>query len=342
MAEPLQRALDRPVVRTGTIDDAQSLLELAREGGDGLTNLPADLTLLKKRLEESEAALRSHEAREQGAAIVLLAEVEGDVVASSMVFPQIGLATPFYSYRLLRQTFVSAAAGRRTRQVILHLANDFDGECEVGGLMVSARARGQGVGHLIARARYLFIEAHRQWFGSTVIAELRGYQDKARRSPVWDAVGSRFYDMEFAEADRLGAREGNRFIADLHPRHPIYVSMLPAEAQHALGRCHSDGEGALELLLREGFRAGDYVDIFDGGPTLTARIDELRSVRRAVRSTASATRSLDGGRTCLVCAGEADGFRAIMAELDDQDRLDTESRALLGLCDGDPYTFVPC
>jgi arginine N-succinyltransferase len=318
------------------------LLDLAREAGDGFTNLPADLTSLEKRLEESGRALKSSEVRKRGAAIVLLAELDGDIVASGMIFPQIGLDTPFYSYRLIRQTFVSDAARRRTRQVILHLANDFDGQCEVGGLMVSARARGRGVGQLIARARYLFIEAHREWFGTTVIAELRGYQDEAGRSPVWDAIGRQFYDMEFAEADRLGATEGNRFIADLHPCHPIYVSMLPTAAQHALGRCHGDGEGALELLLREGFSAGDYVDIFDGGPTLVARIDDLRSVKGARRSTAGATQAPGEGRACLVAAGEADRFRAIVAELDDQDRLEAESRALLRLDDGDPYTFVPC
>ena len=85
----------------------------------------------------------------------------------------------------------------------------------MGGLFVDPTARGHAVGGLTARSRYLFIALHREWFGRRVMAELRGWQDAEGKSPVWEAIGRRFYDMDFEDADRTNAVEGNQFIADL-------------------------------------------------------------------------------------------------------------------------------
>jgi arginine N-succinyltransferase len=159
----------------------------------------------------------------------------------------------------------------------------------------------------MARARYLFIARHRAWFGDRVIAELRGWQDAGGRAPVWEAIGRRFYDMEFADADRHGAIAGNQFIADLGPRYPIYISMLPADAQEALGRPHDDGRAAHAMLLDEGFVDDGYVDIFDGGPTLVARIDNVRTISAARWATLANV--APGGEPALVATGEGAAFR---------------------------------
>ena len=267
------------------MEDLEALYRLARVGGDGLTNLPPDRSALARKLEASARALGSSDGRDEGAAILMVVELDGDVVGTSCVFPRVGAEWPFYSYRITRQVSRSLAVARRKAQTLLNLVNDFDGECEVGGLFVDPQCRGHSVGKLAARARYLFIAAHRDWFGRKVIAELRGYQDENANSPVWEAIGRHFYEMEFSEADRTGALSGNQFIADLGPRYPLYVSMLPEPAQAALGRPHDDGKAALRMLLEEGFSAGEYVDIFDGGPTLVADIDQVRTIR-GCRSTA--------------------------------------------------------
>jgi arginine N-succinyltransferase len=41
----------------------------------------------------------------------------------------------------------------------------------------------------------------------------------------------------------------------------------------------------MAMLEAEGFAFDNYVDIFDGGPTLTAKTDQLRTVRDAVACT---------------------------------------------------------
>jgi arginine N-succinyltransferase len=287
--------------------DIDALYALSVAGGSGLTSLPADRDVLASKLDSSERAVTCAEVREAGAAILLVVELDGRVVGTSCIFPRVGAQWPFYSYRLMRQAARSQAIGRTQAQTLLSLVNDFDGEAEVGGLLIDPSARGHALGALAARARYLFMAAHREMFGGRVIAELRGWQDQQGRSPVWDAVGRHFYGMEFTDADRIGAISGNQFIADLGPRYPLYISLLPEPARAALGRPHDDGRLAYEMLLSEGFRAGDYVDIFDGGPTLVADIDAVRTVRECRQS--EVTQIAENGIPSIVAAGRGPDFR---------------------------------
>ena len=298
---------DIPVVRPVRAADLDAVLALVERGGSGLTNLPPDRDTLAQRIAAAERAIGSEAAREEGAAIMLVAELKDELVATGLIFARIGIEWPFYSYRITRQSAVSRALGRKRGQKLLNLANDFDGECEVGGLFVDPRHRGRHLGQTMARSRYLFMAQHRSWFGRRVIAELRGWQDDAGRSPVWETIGRHFYDMDFADADRHGAISGNQFIADLGPRYPIYISMLPEAAQAALGRPHRDGLAAHAMLLAEGFLDDGYVDIFDGGPTLVAQIDLIRTLREARPATVAGVEP--GGAPSLVSAGEAGAFR---------------------------------
>ena len=321
-----ERALIRPVCMA----DLDAVLDLARHSGTGLTNLPPDRDALSHRIKAAVRAISDEQERESGAAIMLVAEVKGRICAVGMIFARVGAEWPFYSYRITRQAALSRALARSKEQRLLNLVNDFDGETEVGGLFVHPEMRGTALGKLMARSRYVFIAAHRQWFGQRVIAELRGFQDANGRSPVWDAIGRHFYDMEFEEADRTGAIHGNQFIADLGARYPIYISMLPQAAQSALGRPHDDGRPAHAMLLDEGFRDEGYVDIFDGGPTLVASVDSVRTIASARPAKYLGTQK--GGSEALIAAGLGGEFRLVrgLATIDDEGaRLDAESAGLL-------------
>lgn len=325
-------------VRTATIADLDALYALAVSGGSGLTNLPPDRDALYAKLKASDCAIASAAARAGGAAIMLMVEHDGQVVGTSCVFPRVGAEWPFYSYRLTRQANRSLAVGRLKAQTLLNVANDFDGECEVGGLFIDPAMRGHALGMLAARARYLFIAQHRDWFGRRVMAELRGWQDAEGKSPVWEGIGRHFYDMDFHEADRMGALSGNQFIADLGPRYPLYVSLLPKAAQEALGRPHDDGRPAYDMLLTEGFVAGDYVDIFDGGPTVVVDIDSVRTIRDARASTVTAI--APGGAPSLVASGSGTAFRVGRGGVTDDGKIDPDLAATLRLVPGDPILVV--
>lgn len=318
--------------------DLDGVMNLAAAGGSGLTNLPPDRGLLASRIAASERAVLDAGAREAGAAIMLVVERDAQIVAVSGIFPCVGAEWPFYSYRLTRQANRSLAVGRVKAQTLLNLVNDFDGEAEIGMLFVDPNMRGGALGTLAARSRYLFIAAHRDWFGRRVMAELRGWQDAEGRSPVWEAIGRHFYDMDFHEADRTGALTGNQFIADLGPRYPLYLSLLPAAAQVALGQPHDDGRPAFDMLIAEGFHAGDYVDIFDGGPTLVADIDEVRTVRDARRITMSGI--TDIGARSLVAVGTGVDFRVARGNVDASGRVDAALAETLRLTTGKELLVV--
>lgn len=325
-------------VRTATIADLDALYALAVAGGSGLTNLPPDRAALSGKLEASERAVATAEARAAGAAIMLMVEHDERVVGTSCIFPSVGAEWPFYSYRLTRQASRSPAVRRTKAQYLLNLANDFDGECEVGGLFIDPKMRGHALGALAARARYLFIAQHRDWFRRRVMAELRGWQDAEGRSPVWEAIGRHFYDMDFHEADRTGALSGNQFIADLGPRYPLYVSLLPKAAQDALGQPHDDGRPAFEMLLTEGFVAGDYVDIFDGGPTVFADIDTVRTVREARRLTVSGI--APSGTRSVIATGTGADFRVGRGAVTPDGEITSELAGTIGLAPGDDMLVV--
>ncbi|MEO6152762.1 MAG: arginine N-succinyltransferase [Croceibacterium sp.] len=324
------------IIRSVRVGDLDAVLELTRRGGTGLTNLPPDRDALERRIVAAEAALIDEQTRAEGAAVILVAEVGGQIAATGMIFARVGAEWPFYSYRITRQVGQSLTLARSKTQRLLNLVNDFDGETEVGGLFVDPAMRGLALGQLMARSRYMFIASHRAWFGERVIAELRGYQDDSNQSPVWEAIGRNFYDMEFEEADRTGAIHGNQFIADLGPRYPIYISLLPAPAQEALGRPHNDGRPALAMLLNEGFRDEGYIDIFDGGPTLVVPIDAVRTV--AASCEADYLGEAAGGVPALIAAGFGPDFRLVRgsaSQHEDGIRLDPKCASLLSVTKGD-------
>ena len=87
--------------------------------------------------------------------------------------------------------------------------------------------------------------------------------------------------MSFADAALYGGINGNQFIADLMPKHPLYVNMLPKEAQEVIGQPNVVGKPALEMLKNEGFRWNGHVDIFDAAPSVDTKIDDVASVKNS-------------------------------------------------------------
>jgi arginine N-succinyltransferase len=326
------------VLRPAKEADIDAVLALATAGGSGLTNLPPDRDMLATRIDASVRALGDSHVRDAGAAIMLVVEMNAQIVAVSGIFARVGAEWPFYSYRLTRQANRSLAVGRLKAQTLLNLVNDFDGEAEIGMLFVDPNMRGSALGSLAARGRYLFIAAHRDWFGRRVMAELRGYQDEGGQSPVWEAIGRHFYDMDFHDADRTGALNGNQFIADLGPRYPLYLSLLPASAQAALGQPHDDGRPAFDMLLGEGFRAGEYVDIFDGGPTVVADIDSVKTVQEARQVMMAGV--AQGGTRSLVAVGTGTNFRVARGGVFPEGLVDPALSHALQLSIGDKILVV--
>jgi arginine N-succinyltransferase len=333
-------------IRAARKSDLRAFYGLAKLTGGGFTNLPAEKKTLESKLERSAAGFgRKGDTTGDDLYVFVLENVDtGEIRGTCQVFGAVGTDRPFYSYLISTLTQKSQELGRSFSNQTLNLTTDLEGSSEVGGLFLHPHERAGGLGMLLARSRYLFIARHRARFGGTVLAELRGVMDEGGHSPFWDAIGGRFFGMSFPEADEFNAVHGTQFIADLFPKSPIYVSMLPENARAVIGQPHPTGKGALRMLENEGFVWDGYVDIFDGGPTVTARTDHIRTI-----GSASRLRVVDGdcsnGRTMLLASGELDNFVACVGEVeptgDGEVALDTRCRALLGVETGDEVLAVP-
>jgi arginine N-succinyltransferase len=304
------------VVRPARSADLESLYEMAKLAGNGFTNLPADRDALAARLGRSEAAFGSvDEAPGDHLYVLMMEDLEQSRIAgTAQIMARVGENRPFYSYRRGVLTQHSAELGRSFRAEMLTLTTDLEGSSEVGGLFLHPRYRAGGLGLLLARSRYLFIRQHRARFCQRLLAELRGVIDETGAAPFWDGLAGRFFGMSFREADAFNAVRGHQFIADLMPKHPIYLAMLPESARAVIGVPHPTGRAAMRMLEDEGFAAEGYVDIFDGGPTMSAATDQVRTIRNAVETPIAA---IDGAalHKALVSAGRLRDFRATLGEV---------------------------
>lgn len=323
--------------------DLQALYEMAKLTGGGFTNLPADRASLTAKLARSDAAL----GRDDGVLgddlfVMVLENVEtGEVRGTCQLFSLVGRKWPFYSYRLGTLTQHSSELDRTFRADMLTLSTDLEGSSEVGGLFLHPGERAGGLGLLIARSRYLFIRAHRDRFADRTLAELRGVIDEAGGSPFWDGLAGKFFGMGFQEADMFNGVHGNQFIADLMPKHPIYTAMLPENARAVIGTPHPSGRAAMRMLENEGFRFENYVDIFDGGPTMTVETDRIRSIADARDSIIVGI--ADGETKTLVSTGRLGDFAACYAQVEPQDggvTIDAAAAGRLSVSVGDTISHI--
>jgi arginine N-succinyltransferase len=312
-------------IRPASGDDFAAIYEMAKLTGGGFTNLPPDRTTLVAKLDRSARSFDRGEDGQEGDMYMFVLEdpKAGLIRGTCQVFGQVGVIQPFYSYHLSTLTQTSPELGKTFRNQRLSLTTDLEGSSEVGGLFLHPASRAGGLGSLLARSRYLFIKQHRGRFGSRVLAELRGVMDEAGNAPFWDALAGKFFGMTFPEADEFNAVHGTKFIADLMPRSPVYVALLTDAARAVIGQPHPSGRAALRMLEEEGFAYDRYIDIFDGGPTVTAQTDSIRTVREASLETICEIG--EGGRTrSVLAAGRLKNFRACFGS--------TKRAAKKGIC----------
>ncbi len=303
-------------IRAARNSDLKPLYEMAKLTGGGFTNLPPDRTALTAKLERSAAAFaREEDTKADDLFVLVLENTEtGEVRGTCQIFTHVGQNYPFYSYRIGTLTQHSKELGRTFRADMLGLTTDLEGSSEVGGLFLHPAERAGGLGLLLARSRYLFIARHRARFADRVLAELRGIIDEAGGSPFWDGLAGRFFGMNFQDADQFNAVRGHQFIADLFPKHPIYTAMLPETARAVIGLPHPSGRAAMRMLENEGFAFENYVDIFDGGPTMIAKTDSVRTIRDVQTATVIAT-DYDGGEQALIASGRLADFRCVYGDV---------------------------
>jgi arginine N-succinyltransferase len=275
----------RPIAR----DDVASVLALSERSGTGLTTLPANRERLASRIERSLASFAGTAERADACYMFVLVDGRDGsasagpdrIVGISAIEAAVGLTEPFYNFHVGTLVHASRALDVYTVAPTLFLANDHTGHTELCSLFLDQGFRQGKNGVLLAKSRLLFIAEFAQLFSPKIIAELRGRLTDDGKSPFWEGLGRHFFAMEYSTADYLTGIGQKSFIAELMPKHPVYVNLLPADARDAIGAVHSDTVPARTMLEQEGFRYEGYVDIFDAGPTVECFRDDIHAVRQS-------------------------------------------------------------
>jgi len=262
------------------MDDIDRLLEMSELVGSGMTSMPRDRDSWVEKISRSVDDFQLAEPRKNDDIYFMVMEdlSNARIVGCGAVYAGVGVRNPFYSYKLSTITSYSEKIDLTIHARMLNLVNDFNGKTEIGSLFLLPEYRIDGIGKFLSRSRFLLLADFPTRFSGIIFAEMRGWLDDDGNSPFWQHLGRKFFGISFAEADLLNAVEGHQFISDLMPKYPVYLDLLPSEAQDAVGKEHADTGGALHILNKEGFGFSGYVDIFDAGPTIESTLDNIKTV----------------------------------------------------------------
>lgn len=264
------------------LDDIYRLAQRAGESGIGLTSLPQNKEILAERIARTTHTLEGISQKGDASYLFVLEDSSlKKIVGVSAIEVAVGLNEPFYNFRVAKQVHASKTLNVYKTLETLFLSNDHTGCSELCTLFLDPDYRKNQNGKFLSKVRFLFIAAFRSYFEERLIAEMRGFSDQNGYSPFWNALGYHFFNMDFATADYLSGIGQKVFIAELMPRFPVYVDLLPQEARTVIAEVHPHTLPAAKVLMSEGLRYQGYVDIFDAGPTLEANIADLRAVKHS-------------------------------------------------------------
>jgi arginine N-succinyltransferase len=211
------------IVRPVRTADLPAIERMAVASGIGVTSLPNNRDKLFERIQQSSSSFEFEATAETGSEYYMFVlESAGEVVGTASISACAGFDEPFYSYR--SETFVHASRTLKVnnRVHVLNICHDLTGMVQLCGFYADTVLEPLAA-ELLSRARLLFIASARQRFGRRIIAEMQGIHDDAGQSPFWNAIGRRFFNMDFLQVEQAFVGHSKTFIAELMPSYPIYV-----------------------------------------------------------------------------------------------------------------------
>ncbi|MDC0662489.1 arginine N-succinyltransferase [Marinobacter sp. SS21] len=335
------------LVRPAQLSDLEGIRTLVSDlTGQLSTTLPETEEGLAEKIGLSARSFSGELGPEAGQRFLFVLEhrERGGIAGVAGIDGRAGNGQPFYNYRRDALIHASHELGVSRRVEVLYSSHALTDRTLLGAFAIAPELRGTEAFELLSRARLLFIAGHRNWFTDDMVVEIQGVSCATGEVPFWDSLGRHFFNMDFETADRYSGMLSKTFIAELMPPNPIYVTLLTDAAQRALGQPHPATLDTIELFKQEGFHAGSYVDIFDGGPVLEARTDHLKTL------VTSHCKKLHSGEptaseTCLLASGERAAFRctvaAISETLDDAVKASLEVLKVLACSSGDDIRVAP-
>lgn len=334
------------VVRPAQRDDLAGIAHLASAQKVRVSTLPRADDRLAAKIDYSRRSFAADpETKDRERYLFVLVDSDdGKVRGVAGIDAHAGNGQPFYNYRRDALIHASHELGVSRPVDVLYPSHGLTGHTLLCSFMIEHSLRETDAFELLSRTRLLFIARHRARFANTMVVEIQGVQTEKAAVPFWDSLGRHFFNMDFGAADQYSSELSKTFIAELMPPNPIYVTLLTEAAQGALGQPHALASATCDLLHREGFQSGCFIDIFDGGPVLEARTDTLKTV---VSSHSKRVRisEVPGDGLYLVGAGEGAGFRCVLTPLgeglQEQARMSADVQSALGCEPGESVLVAP-
>ncbi len=333
------------IIRPIRESDQEGLEKFALTAGLGVTSLPKHPTILKQKVRRSVASFANKEDQRDGLYLFILEDLTTGELGGTCAIEASTLGSEDgYVFRVEELVQPKARVPTAKTIRILQPIQRKNFATEIGGLYLLPKFRHSGLGRLLSLSRFLFIAAFPERFNSLVVAEMRGRIEKNTFSPFYNAVGQHFVKLTF---NRLMAEatQDHSFIPNVMPRFPIYISLLPLDAQRAIGKIHKNTKAALNMLINEGFQPTGEVDIFVAGPKLAAQTSQIRTIVNSRKAVVShlVEGPFEGSKALI--SNEALGFRACHApvQVDGEDgsvSLHRDVAAALHLRKGDQLSYV--
>lgn len=310
------------IIRSIEEKDLSGLMHLLQDSGHGLTSLPKDETIIKNKILHSVRSFEHRGETPAGEAYLFVMEeiFTGRIVGVSGIISKIGGFEAYYFYRLKTRKISSKMLGIEKEVRSLHIEKTHSGPAEICSLFLTPEYRNSQNGRFLSLSRFLFMAENRKYFETDVIAEMRGKVNDDGHSPFWDAVGKKFMDIDFFQADYLQLKSKS-FIDDLLPKYPILVDLLPQDAQDVVAEVHPNTKPARRILEQEGFEFSGLVGIFEPGPVLEAKLDNVRALKesRVIKISQISELPIESDTFIISTSGENVKFKSTLGKLELQD-----------------------
>ncbi len=297
------------VLRSVSPNDLNDLYELS--GKVLFINLPHDKAIIQRKINRSIECFKnpSKDLSENYYFFVLEDLTKNKVIGVSMIHAQHGTEKePHFFLRVANEHKYSQTINTGFVHGTLRLGLDTNGPTEIGGLVVSPDYRGnnQKLGKQISFIRFLYMAMNKARFKEQIHSELMPPLDSEGNSPLWEAIGRRFMNMNYDEADVL-SRSNKEFILSLYPSDNIYMTLLPYEARNAIGKVGNDTLPVKNMLEKIGFQYTNEVDPFDGGPHYRCRLTDIKPITSFFEKNIDKETQLSNGVDYLI-SFEKEGF----------------------------------
>ena len=266
------------IIRPVESKDIDALEDFANKSSIGIVNLPRSRDFLLEIIEES---LRSFSQDIKKPDLEKYTFVLEDFETKELggtagICSQMGVGNPAYYFKIESTPHEFCKEPLK----ILNSVSYTNGPSEICALYLKPEFRKEGLGKFLSLSRFLFIADQRCRFKDTIVAEMRGYV-KENSIPFWNLIGRKFLDIPYEELSYMELKNRS-FIPKVLPKWPLYIDLLPKEAQDCLAKTHDSTIPALKMLYKQGFSFTSEVHPFDGGPKISCKTEEIDTISSSV------------------------------------------------------------